>query len=55
MFILYAQFDDTHVHKYKFPYYGDGSDIYGSIHEISYPKVREINWNYLIFKKFVNN
>jgi len=38
-YIAYLQFNDTLVPKYRFPYYGDGKNIYGDIEELSYPKV----------------
>ena len=38
--ICYAVFDDTNVPLYKFPRYGRGENIYGTIDEIAYPKVR---------------
>ncbi|KAK2157135.1 hypothetical protein LSH36_197g03008 [Paralvinella palmiformis] len=37
-YIAYLQFNDTLVPKYRFPYYGDGKNIYGDIEELSYPK-----------------
>ena len=38
-YIVYAQFNDTVVRKYSYPYYGDPSDEYGKIKKIAYPKV----------------
>ncbi len=37
--IAYLKFNDSHVPLYKFPYYGEGSNIYGTIREVAYPKV----------------
>ena len=42
-FICYAQIDDTRVRHYKYPVYGQGTDIYGGFEEIAYPKV-SLSW-----------
>ncbi len=44
-FICYAQFDDTNVPLYRFPYYGKGSNIYGDIEAIAYPKAGDTTLN----------
>ncbi|XP_076088367.1 dipeptidyl peptidase 4-like isoform X6 [Mytilus galloprovincialis] len=36
--ILYAQFNDTGVKKYMYPYYGDPTNEYGEMKRIAYPK-----------------
>lgn len=38
-FVAYVQFNDTGVPLHRFPVYGDANDVYGSIREVSYPKV----------------
>ena len=38
-YICYGQFNDSDVPRYKHPFYGDGTNIYGDTVEIAYPKV----------------
>ena len=38
-FVAYIQFNDTNVPMQWFPVYGDASNIYGGMSEVSYPKV----------------
>ena len=37
--LLFVGFDDTGVHPYSFPIYGNQEELYDSIETISYPKV----------------
>ena len=39
-YICYSRFNDTEVPQYRFPYYGAGTNIYGNVESIAYPKVR---------------
>lgn len=36
--IAYAQFNDSLVPLFKFPFYGEGDNLYGTISELAYPK-----------------
>lgn len=38
-YILYAQFDDRHVQKFDYPFYGDLTNVYVKQEKIAYPKV----------------
>ena len=52
-YIVFAKFDDAKVPKQKFKMYGDKSDVYGQIEEISYPKVgigRVTSCKFMIFQ-----
>jgi len=37
-YLCFAQFDDSAVPTYRFPFYGPGENIYGNIEEFAYPK-----------------
>ena len=38
-YIAYAQFNDSLVPLFKFPFYGEADNLYGTINELAYPKV----------------
>ncbi len=44
-YICFAQFDDSSVPLYRFPHYGEGTNIYGDMQKIAYPKAGDTKKN----------